>query len=99
MDDSSRKYNVQLKRIVGTVVVLPLMCVFPLILILIRNGHTMARQITAGYFLFLLASSLIMIFVVEQSLKRKHQDQEATGWLDRLIYSLDDTYERWSGRE
>ena len=97
-DSSSKEYNTQLKRIVGTIAVLPLMCIFPLILLLVKSNHTMALPVTIGYFLLFLTVGIVMIFVVGQSLKCKHQGHKAIGWLNRLIYSLDDTYERWSGR-
>ena len=92
------QFSIRTKRVIGTVGILPVVLIIPFIATIHRIFSVNSQLIFPVYVTLSLAYVIPMVFFVQQSLKRKDQRRKAKGWLCRLIYSLDDTYERWSGR-
>lgn len=93
------RFSIRTKRIVGTIGIFPIILIIPIIFVVAKK-FTIGPRLGSGiYMLTSLAYVFLTIALVQRSLKRKHQGEKAGGWLNRLIYTLDDTYERWSGRQ
>ena len=91
--------TIRFKRIVGTLTIFPQVILFFIVIFWIRNQPDNARLLFGVYAALFLSHGFAMRYFVDASLKRKDQYEGARGWLERLIYTLDDTYERWSGRQ
>lgn len=98
MDDKKLISTLRFKRTAGTLTMLPQVILFLIAIFWMRNRPDNARVIFGAYAVQFLLHGFAMMYFVGSSLKRKDEDEDARGWLERLIYSLDDTYERWSGR-
>ena len=93
------RFSIRTKRIVRKVGIFLIVLIIPIFLVVAKK-FTIGPRLGSGiYMLTSLAYLFLIIALVQRSLKRKHQGEKAGGWLNRLIYTLDDTYERWSGRQ